>query len=98
LPGWTEQNKENLRISGVSAGIRNDYLPNTNLRKPTQSIVNYELESIERSGHKLFYGITGFEAVTAVVMKSCIFWDIKPCRSFENQLTFRCKMALPFSG
>lgn len=64
FPGWTEQNKENLMIPRVSAGIRNHHFLNTNLRQPFHSIVNLKLESIEGIGRGLFYAIIGFEAVT----------------------------------
>jgi hypothetical protein len=38
-----------------------------------------------------------FEVLTAVVIKSTIFWDIKPCSSL-SQPTFRRNISPPFSG
>jgi hypothetical protein len=39
----------------------------------------------------------GFEVLTAVVLKSTIFWDITPCRPL-SQLTFRRNISPPPSG
>jgi hypothetical protein len=40
----------------------------------------------------------GFEVLTAVVMKSGIFWDIKPCSPLKENLRFGATYRLHLQG
>jgi hypothetical protein len=47
---------------------------------------------------KLMACCVGFEVLTAMVMKSSIFWDIMPCNSLKVNRRFRGTYHLHFQG
>jgi hypothetical protein len=42
--------------------------------------------------------LVGFEVLTAVIIKSAIFWDITPCRRLKVNVHFEGKYRLHFLG